>query len=134
MNVVNITGTVKFFKLLSFGQKDMVSFVLCNKDKYINKEGKEVEVSSFIDCEAWGALSKAFSNISEGDFIEVFGNLKTFIYESKKEEGVKRKKTSINIKSFNLKRKATQQEPIVSTYHPSTDSHPYDPDDDELPF
>lgn len=126
INSITIQGVVMFSKKLEFkDNKKLFSFVLKNTTTYTTTQGTESQFDSYIDCEAWGSVCNyMFFNVKDGDFIEIIGNLKTYINNKDEKDEKLPKKTSVNIKHFSLKKKF-KKEP-ENNYNKT--------EDDGLPF
>lgn len=120
-----LSGFVKNLKTQHLrGGKRLTTFHINNKETYfVNNEPKDIFCT--VDCELWNEVSDEFwrQGINNEDIVQVYGALKTVFFE--REDGIKIKKTAVNVKGFMIVKRTEE-------FKGSVKEQPIE--DDDLPF
>lgn len=125
----NLTRDVE---VVAAGGGTVSKFGLALNEKYTNREGREVENVTFLDCEMWGNRGEAFAKYhAKGDRVFIEGSLVQDNWEDK--DGNKRSK--IKVKAFGFEFVKSDGGKASGTAEPKPGGKTWQsPPPDDLPF
>jgi single-strand DNA-binding protein len=101
MNQLNVIGNLtKDPETRSVGETSVTQFGVALNRRFKGKDGEPKEVTTFVDCECWGAKGETIAKFLEkGRKVYLTGELKMDSWEDK-ESGAKRSKLLMNVMDF----------------------------------
>jgi single-strand DNA-binding protein len=140
MNQLNVIGNLtKDPETRSVGETSVTQFGVALNRRFKGKDGEPKEVTTFVDCECWGAKGETIAKFLEkGRKVYLTGELKMDSWEDK-ESGAKRSKLLMNVMDFEFVDSKGSEE---ASSQPAAKAAPAkkkapvveDDDDSEIPF
>ncbi len=118
---------------------EVSKFTLAINEGYKKPSGEQVELTTYIDCEAWAGLAKVTKNyLKKGSKVYIEGNLRSDKWTDA-DTGKNRTKHKIRIQDLVMLDSRRDGESGGSSYSKSSSSDEEEPvvkaaQDDELPF
>lgn len=141
MNQLNIIGNLtKDPETRSVGETSVTQFGVALNRRFKGKDGEPKEITTFVDCECWGAKGETIAKFLEkGRKVYLTGELKQDSWEDK-ESGAKRSKLLMNVMDFEFvdsKGEEATSKPAAKSAPAAKKKVPVVEDDDdssEIPF